>query len=41
MVNCYDVILENEDYTLGKAVEYMLYTKFYEGLQTLSSPNNS
>ena len=36
MVNCYDLILENEDYTLGKALEYMLYTKFYEGVQTLS-----
>ena len=34
--NCYDVILENEDYTIGKALEYMLYTKFYEGLKTLS-----
>jgi DNA-directed RNA polymerase subunit L len=34
--NCYDVILENEDYTIGKALEYMLYTKFYEGVKTLS-----
>jgi DNA-directed RNA polymerase subunit L len=30
MANCYDIILENEDYTLGKALEYLLYTKFYE-----------
>jgi DNA-directed RNA polymerase alpha subunit len=36
MSNCYDIILENEDYTLGKAVEYMLYTKFYEGTKVLS-----
>lgn len=30
MSNCYDVILENEDYTLGKVIEYFLYIKFYE-----------
>jgi DNA-directed RNA polymerase subunit L len=36
MSNCYDVILENEDYTIGKALEYMLYTKFYEGTKVLS-----
>lgn len=30
MNNCYDVVLENEDYTLGKVIEYFLYTKFYE-----------
>lgn len=27
--NCYDVILENEDYTLGKVLEYLLYEKCY------------
>jgi DNA-directed RNA polymerase alpha subunit len=36
MSNCYDLILENEDYTIGKALEYMLYTKFYEGVKTLT-----
>jgi len=30
MTNCYDIILENEDYTIGKALEYFLYAKFYE-----------
>ena len=30
MTNCFDVILENEDYTIGKVLEYLLYTKFYE-----------
>ena len=30
MANCFDVILENEDYTIGKVLEYLLYTKFYE-----------
>jgi DNA-directed RNA polymerase alpha subunit len=30
MANCFDIILENEDYTIGKVIEYMLYAKFYE-----------
>ena len=30
MANCFDVILVNEDYTLGKILEYFLYSKFYE-----------
>jgi len=30
MSNCFDVILENEDYTIGKILEYFLYSKFYE-----------
>ena len=30
MSNCFDVILENEDYTIGKVLEFLLYTKFYE-----------
>jgi DNA-directed RNA polymerase subunit L len=30
MANSYDIILENEDYTLGKVIEYFLLTKFYE-----------
>jgi len=30
MANCFDVILENEDYTVGKVLEYFLYTKYYE-----------
>lgn len=28
--NCYDVILEGEDYTLGKVIEYFLLSKYYE-----------
>ena len=27
---CYDIILENEDHTLGKVLEYILYTKYYQ-----------
>ena len=30
MANCFDVILENEDYTIGKVLEYFLYSQFYE-----------
>ncbi len=30
MSNCFDIILKNEDYTIGKVLEYFLYTKFYE-----------
>jgi len=29
MDNCYDIILDNEDYTIGKALEYILYLKHY------------
>lgn len=36
MPNSYDVILENEDYTIGKVLEYFLYAKFYEGTKSLS-----
>lgn len=27
----YDIILENEDYTIGKIIEYILYEKYYMG----------
>lgn len=27
--NSYDIILENEDYTMGKVIEYILYEKYY------------
>jgi DNA-directed RNA polymerase subunit L len=30
MANAYDIILENEDYTIGKVIEFMMYAKFYE-----------
>jgi len=30
MLNSFDIILDNEDYTLGKVIEYFLYTNFYE-----------
>jgi DNA-directed RNA polymerase subunit L len=36
MANSYDIILENEDYTIGKSLEYILYSKFYEGIKILT-----
>jgi DNA-directed RNA polymerase subunit L len=30
MANSFDIVLENEDYTIGKILEYCLYTKFYD-----------
>ena len=34
--NGYDVTLQNEDYTLGKCIEYFLHTTHYMGSRTLS-----
>lgn len=36
MDNCYDVTLENEDYTIGTPLEYYLYENLYNGKKTLS-----
>jgi len=36
MSNSYDIVIENEDYTIGKAIEYLLYAKFYEGIKSLT-----
>jgi len=33
---CYDIQLEEEDYTIGKVLEYILYNKYYEGEKTLN-----
>ena len=30
MANSFDIILENEDYTIGKVLEYFMYSKYYE-----------
>jgi len=32
--NCFDITLENEDYTIGKVLEYLLYSKFFESTST-------
>ena len=29
--NCYDITLQNEDYTLGKVLEYLIYSMYFEG----------
>lgn len=34
--NCYDITLENEDYTIGKVIEYILYEKYYQGDKILT-----
>ena len=36
LTNGYDVTLQNEDYTLGKCIEYFLHTTHYAGSRTLS-----
>jgi DNA-directed RNA polymerase alpha subunit/DNA-directed RNA polymerase subunit L len=36
MDHCYDIILNNEDYTVGKVLEYILYEKHYQGDKSLS-----
>lgn len=36
MDNCYDIILEDEDFTMGKSIEYILYNNYYLGDKTLS-----
>jgi|Laugresbdmm110sn_2_1035109.scaffolds.fasta_scaffold07324_1 DNA-directed RNA polymerase II subunit RPB3 len=34
--NCFDLVLANEDYTIGKVLEYILYERFYKGDELLS-----
>lgn len=34
--NSYDILLQDEDYTMGKSIEYILYDKYYNGDKTLS-----
>lgn len=36
MNNCYDIILENEDYTIGKILEYILNKKYFEESKELT-----
>lgn len=36
IANCFDVILHNYDYTVGKVIEYFLYVNHYEGDKMLS-----
>jgi DNA-directed RNA polymerase subunit L len=34
--NCFDIILENEDYTIGKILEYTLYKTYYLDQKTIN-----
>ena len=34
--HCFDIVLENEDYTMGKAIEYILHDLFYMKEKKLS-----
>lgn len=34
--NCYDIVLENEDYTIGNMLNYELYKTFYNDLRILN-----
>lgn len=36
MDNCFDITLENEDYTMGKAIEYVLHDVFFKKEKKLS-----
>jgi DNA-directed RNA polymerase subunit L len=36
MKHSFDIMLENEDYTIGKIIEYMLYAKFFEETKTMT-----
>lgn len=36
MVNCYDITLENEDYTFGNILNHEIYTTFYMDLKTVN-----
>lgn len=36
MDNCFDIRLKNEDYTIGKIIEYFVYSNYFEGLKTLN-----
>lgn len=35
-LNTFDFILENEDYTMGNVINYLLYKNYYEGSRTIS-----
>jgi len=36
MDNCYNIVLEHEDYTLGKAIEYYLYDRYFNGDKSIA-----
>ena len=36
MENCYDIMIENEDFTLGKVLENIAYQNFFNESKTMS-----
>ena len=36
MENCYDVTLENEDYTIGNMLNHQIYEIFYRDMEKVS-----
>ena len=36
MKNCFDIKLKNEDYPIGKILEYALYSKYYQELKSIT-----
>jgi DNA-directed RNA polymerase subunit L len=36
MSNCFDIKLQNEDYTIGKIIEFILNEKFFEGTKIVT-----
>lgn len=36
MANSFDIIIKNEDYTIGKAIEYVFYAKYFNDTQIMT-----
>uniref|UniRef100_A0A6C0DKG1 DNA-directed RNA polymerase RpoA/D/Rpb3-type domain-containing protein n=1 Tax=viral metagenome TaxID=1070528 RepID=A0A6C0DKG1_9ZZZZ len=36
MANSFDIVLENEDYTIGKVIEYVIYEKYFENTKSVT-----
>jgi hypothetical protein len=34
--NCFDILLEDDDYTIGKCLEFAMYSKFFESVKSLT-----
>uniref|UniRef100_A0A6C0KXP5 DNA-directed RNA polymerase RpoA/D/Rpb3-type domain-containing protein n=1 Tax=viral metagenome TaxID=1070528 RepID=A0A6C0KXP5_9ZZZZ len=34
--NCFDILLEDDDYTIGKCLEFAMYSKFFESVNSLT-----
>jgi DNA-directed RNA polymerase subunit L len=36
MKNCFDILLKDDDYTIGKSLEFAMYSKFFESIKSLT-----